>query len=76
MMAPDTRILIDELVLPNAGVRWQAAVSDIAMMSSLSGMERNERQWIELIESVGLKVDRMVPYAQPVREVHIIVAVK
>lgn len=76
VMAKDSKILIDELVLPNTGARWQATQSDITMLASSCGMERTQRQWADLIKSVGLKIDRFVPYAHPIREANIIVVTR
>lgn len=48
---------------------------DITMMTTLAAMERTEKQWRALLGAAGLRVDRFVPYAQPLGEQCIIVAV-
>ncbi|RAH68674.1 S-adenosyl-L-methionine-dependent methyltransferase [Aspergillus aculeatinus CBS 121060] len=39
-MAEDSIILVDDTVLPNAGVHWQAAQLDILMMTTLAARKR------------------------------------
>ena len=38
-------------------------------MMLVSGMERSEKQWSELLESVGLKIVKITPPAPPVGEI-------
>lgn len=73
-MDQDSLILINEMILPNQGMHWHATLSDINMMASLAGMERTEKQWYALLDSAGLKVQRICPYTEKLRE-SIIVAV-
>lgn len=51
-----SRILINDWVLPDTGAPLLPALLDIQMMAVLSGMERTESQWKELLDSVGLKI--------------------
>jgi demethylsterigmatocystin 6-O-methyltransferase len=51
-MAPDSRILIDEVCLPDVGAHWRACSMDLAMMILLAGRERTMSDWKGLIESV------------------------
>ncbi len=55
-MTEHSKILINEWVLPDVGTPVYPALLDIQVMAMLSGMERTETQWKELLESVGLKV--------------------
>lgn len=54
-MSPESRIIIVDIILPNRGVPQYPAALDVNMMVT-AGMERTERQWYELLESVGLKI--------------------
>jgi hypothetical protein len=54
-----SRILLNELVLPDKGMSLTAAQIDITMMAALAATERTERQWRELINSVGLKIEKI-----------------
>ena len=49
-------ILIDDFVLPNTGAGIRSVSMDILMMSNVGGLERTERQWHRLLNSVGLKI--------------------
>ncbi|KAI9685455.1 MAG: hypothetical protein M1822_004586 [Bathelium mastoideum] len=61
-MTRDSVLLIDEMVLPETGVDYKAAASDLAMMAGLAGMERTERQWRQTFEEVGLELVRIYTY--------------
>ena len=50
-----SKLLINDIVLPDKGATWFATISDIHMMSVLGAMERSEAQWQQMLESVGLK---------------------
>lgn len=62
-MDTDSRILVDEVVLPDTGAHWQATMADIAMMIGLGGKERTTQQWNSLAERVGLRIEEIYPYA-------------
>ena len=64
----DSVILIDDMVLPNKGVHWQAAQLDMQMMASLASMERTKDQWYALIESAGLKINNIWTYTTSLRD--------
>ena len=51
-----SRLLICDYVLPNTGSDLHPALLDIMMMSLSSGLERTERQWRTLLDSVGLEI--------------------
>ncbi|CAN9391058.1 unnamed protein product [Alternaria alternata] len=55
-MGSESRILIDEVVLPETKVPWQVAMMDLAMMAALGGIERSREDWVKLLESAGLKM--------------------
>ena len=67
-MSEDSVILIDEMILPNVGTHWQAAQLDIAMMSTVSAMERSEKQWYSLLDSAGLKIVKIYTYTEELRD--------
>lgn len=71
-MSPESRILIDEQVIPDIGATWQDAGADISMMM-IGGAERSLDEWQELIEKAGLEVLWRHPYAQrPSRSVLVV----
>lgn len=51
-----SKLLIYEFVLPDVGAPLFASLLDINLMAVLSGMERTERQWVALLDSVGLEI--------------------
>jgi demethylsterigmatocystin 6-O-methyltransferase len=55
-MGPHSRIVIDEIVLPDWNVPWQAAYMDLAMMACLGGVERTKAEFEKLLDEAGLKV--------------------
>lgn len=55
-MGPDSKLLIEELVLPEAHVDWSATCIDLLMLSSFASQERTRTQWVRLLEKSGLKV--------------------
>jgi hypothetical protein len=67
-------ILIDEMVLSNKGVPWQATQIDLTMMSALAAQERTIEQWYALLDRAGLKIVEIQTY-EPALQDSIIVAV-
>ncbi|CAG8004132.1 unnamed protein product [Penicillium salamii] len=61
-LGPDSVILIDDMVLPNAGVHWYGTVLDMTMMAGLAAQERTEEQWNSLMEMAGLKIQKVYTY--------------
>lgn len=62
-MDKDSKILVDDMVLPNKGVQWEACGIDFMMMSCLGALERTNAQWVKLIESAGLKIEKVHLYS-------------
>ena len=61
-MGPTSVILIDEMILPSTNVHWQQAQLDISMMAGLAAVERNDREWRELLAEAGLAIRRVWRY--------------
>ena len=61
-MAPASRILIDEMVLPDTRVHWQSTSADLTMMAAVGARERTRAQWTELLDSVGLEIEAVRTY--------------
>ncbi|KAL5347912.1 hypothetical protein ACLOAV_007323 [Pseudogymnoascus australis] len=55
-MSSESRILIDEVVLPDVDVHWHAAMGDISMGVLLAGKERTRREWEALVAASGLRL--------------------
>ncbi|KAH0840561.1 hypothetical protein FOPE_06050 [Fonsecaea pedrosoi] len=61
-MASDSLILIDEIVLPDANVPWQAAMQDVSMNILFAGKERTNTEWTNLIATSGLQKRDILTY--------------
>ncbi|PQE06904.1 O-methyl transferase B protein [Rutstroemia sp. NJR-2017a BVV2] len=61
-MEPESILLVDELVLPEASVNYIAASIDMTMLSAFASMERTEAQWREIFKEVGLQLVRTYTY--------------
>ena len=51
-----SKLIINDIVMPDKGASRFATQSDINMMCLLAAMERSEKQWRELLGSVGLEI--------------------
>lgn len=51
-----SKILLNEAVIPKKNCSSWFGVADINLMALLGGMQRNEKQWIDLLQSVDLAV--------------------
>ncbi|KAG8624779.1 hypothetical protein KVT40_007846 [Elsinoe batatas] len=61
-MGEESEVLIDEVVLPEAGAHLYATTYDLVMMSALAGRERTRGQWEGLVKEAGLEVREVVGY--------------
>lgn len=52
-----SRIIIVDFVLPDTNVPRMQSAMDIQMMSIGAGVERSKKQWVDLLASVGLKIN-------------------
>lgn len=60
--APDSVILVDDVVVPPTGSHWYATHMDLMMLTNLGAIERSEAQFAELFDSAGLKRDQLMRY--------------
>ncbi len=51
-----SKLVLNEIVLPDKGSPLQMALWDMQMLVVLGGRERTERAWRQLLGSVGLEV--------------------
>lgn len=61
-MGPGSTVLVDEMVIPEAGCHYQAAELDITMMANLGAMERTRQQWDALFAKASLCLKRTFEY--------------
>ncbi len=58
-----SKLLIDEMVLPDTNVPPKGAFLDLSMMAIETGAERTSRQWHDLLASAGLRIEKIWPTA-------------
>lgn len=51
-----SKILINELVLPDQGANWFTTTLDLGVLNTLAARERTESEFRELFKEVGLEV--------------------
>jgi hypothetical protein len=68
-----SRVLLDELVVPDTGADAWVAGQDLNMMLLFGGMERTRGEWAALLDRAGLRMVEVKTYV-PVRGSSIIVA--
>lgn len=61
---PGARLLLVDLVLPNDNVGMQEAVRDFSMFP-IGGLERNERQWRDLLAQNSLRIKKIWRGSEP-----------
>lgn len=61
-MVPSSRLLIDEMVIPEVGVSEKAAARDWTVSSCLASKERTEAEWREVLAEVGLDLVHTYTY--------------
>lgn len=54
-----SKVLINETVIPDYNAGWFDAGQDIMMMLGHGAQERTEREWEELVDSVGLQLSQI-----------------
>ena len=67
-----SKIILNEIVLPDQSCGIVAAQVDITMMACLAATERSERQWHQVVGSAGLTIERIwtdIPEANSIIEV-------
>lgn len=64
-LAPDSVILLDELVIQDEGAHWYGSSFDILMMANYGARERSLAEWDRILEKAGLERKTFVPYSIP-----------
>lgn len=75
-MTSESVILIDEMVLPNTRANWRATQLDIAMLTCLAARERTSKQWHELVEMAGLRIEKIYQYTEEIQDSILVVVPK
>src|SRR5262245_54645315 len=64
-MAPSGKVLIVEMVIPERNVPGISKLLDLEMLLFLSGRERTETEYRDLLKSAGFELTRIVPTPSP-----------
>lgn len=62
-MSPDSRLLIDEVVIPDKGAHIWPAGLDLQMYTLFGSSERTASQWDALLQQAGLRPVAVKKYA-------------
>ena len=66
-MAPNSVILIDEMVIPKTGAHFHTTQMDMIMMMNFAAVERTEGEFRALIEEAGLWMNNVYIYDESAR---------
>ena len=53
-----SKLIINDVILPDSGCHWQHATYDIIMMSSFAGCLRSENDYKQLLGECGLEIEK------------------
>jgi demethylsterigmatocystin 6-O-methyltransferase len=65
-MAPESKLLIDEMVIPMKGAPRIAMQTDMVMLLACTAEERSEGRWKELLSAAGFKIDEIYTYQEEI----------
>ena len=51
-----SKLLINEIVIPDQGAHWLSTALDMVMMANFSACERTEENWRTLLASAGFRI--------------------
>jgi len=60
-MAPKSRLLVMEMVLPEGNAFHPGKMLDMTMLATTSGQERTENEYRDLLDAAGFKLSRVIP---------------
>ncbi|KAI1756266.1 S-adenosyl-L-methionine-dependent methyltransferase [Xylaria castorea] len=73
-MTTESRILVDEMILPEKDAPWRATQQDFIMGACVAAQERSHGEWVRLFENAGFRIERMWKYTEELSD-HLIVLV-
>lgn len=53
-----SKLLIEDYIVPDQGAGVKETLIDMVVMVWCPGVERTSRRWTDLLESVGLKINK------------------
>ena len=67
-MSTESKILIDEMIVPDYGAYWRTTQLDLTVMSSLAALERRKTQWYDLLQAAGLRIVDIYTYMEELQD--------
>lgn len=67
-MNAESRLVIDDLVVPDEGACRQACQLDFIMMASIAGKKRTRAQWYSLLAAAGFEILEIHTYTWPLQD--------
>ena len=67
-MNEESRLVIDDIVVPDQGACREACQLDFIMMASIAGKKRTKAQWYDLLEAAGFKMLDIRTYSRPLQD--------
>ena len=61
-MTAESKLLINDMILPEAGVPAFSASLDLVMLGACGSRERRTKDWQELLNNVGLVIKDCIIY--------------
>jgi demethylsterigmatocystin 6-O-methyltransferase len=75
-MAPDSILLVDEMVVPKTKASKISTQVDLTMLSNFASEERSEPRWHGLLGDAGFKIEEIYTYQKEVGDAVIVASVK
>ncbi|KAI1387835.1 S-adenosyl-L-methionine-dependent methyltransferase [Hypoxylon trugodes] len=63
-MTSESKVLIDEMVVPERGASWRVAGHDLIMLTCFAARERTQAEWASILDQAGLKILKLSEYAK------------
>lgn len=67
-MSAGSRLIIDDIVVPDQGACQGACQLDFIMLASIAGKKRTRAEWYQLLEAAGFKILDIRPYDFPLQD--------
>lgn len=67
-MGVGSRLIVDDIVVPDQGACTQACQLDFIMMASIAGKKRTRAEWYCLLTAAGFEIQDIRPYDWPLQD--------
>jgi hypothetical protein len=75
-MNAQSRILVDEMILPEKDAPWRAAQQDFIMGACVAARERSRGEWLALFDRAGFGIERSWKYTDELSDYLIVLVPK